>query len=55
MWKASMSETGVGALTESLGMEAAGGQVELMVAELAIFGVVMGIKSLVHHTKEKKS
>ena len=46
MWKASMTEGGSEALMASLGAEAASGQVELMVAELALFGVIMGVKKI---------
>lgn len=54
MWKAGFSEAGSDALMASLSGEMMAGQPELAVAELALFGFIMGAKKLSEHHKKKK-
>jgi hypothetical protein len=49
MWKAGLTEGGTDALLGSLGAEIGTGQIELVAAELALFGVIMGVKKIKEH------
>jgi hypothetical protein len=54
MWKMGISEAGSEALLGSMGAEMMAGQPELVVAEMAIMGFIMGAKKLSEHHKKKK-
>lgn len=55
MWKAGLTEGGSDALMASLTGEMMAGQPELAVAELALFGFIIGAKKLSEHHKNKKA